>query len=114
MLRHTIPFDRLHAVSVFGHGVQSSSDPRQILFGTRKNWSKTKRLTLAEGSEPRRLALEMLVHEESERRWLAGELKALEAECVRAEEIAAIADGLMRDPAIEGRLGELGATGRAW
>ena len=85
-------------------------EPRYILFGKRNNWSKAKRLTLADASEPRRLALEMLVHEESERRWLTGEIQALEAEWVRAEEIATIADGLVRDPVIEGRLGELGGS----
>lgn len=79
-------------------------DPRQILFGKRKDWSMVKRLTLADANEPRRLALEMLVHEESERRWLAGELAALEAEWQRADEIAAIADGLVRNAEIEGRL----------
>jgi hypothetical protein len=83
-------------------------DPRLILYGNRKDWSKAKRLTLADSNEPRRLALEMLVHEESERCWLAGELKALEAEWVRADEIASIADGLIRDPVIEERLHALG------
>jgi hypothetical protein len=87
-------------------------DPRYILFGKRKNWSKAKRVTLSAASEPRRLALEMLVHEESERRWLAGELMALEAEWVRAEKIAAIADGLVRDSGIERRLGELSEQAR--
>ncbi len=87
-------------------------DPRLILYGNRKDWSKAKRLTLADSNEPRRLALEMLVHEESERRWLAGELKSLEAEWVRADEIASIADGLIRDPVIEGRLHALGDAAR--
>jgi hypothetical protein len=41
-----------------------------------------------------RLALEMAVHEESERRALTGELTALADEWKRAEEIAAIADKL--------------------
>ena len=41
-----------------------------------------------------RLALEMAAHEESERAWLAGELRSLEAEWQRAEEIAGIADSL--------------------
>jgi hypothetical protein len=80
------------------------TEPRHILFGRRKDWSRTKRMMLADISEPRRLALEMLVHEESERRWLGGELKALEAEWVRANEIAEIADGLTRSPLIEERL----------
>src|SRR5207237_6003832 len=41
-----------------------------------------------------RLALEMAVNEESERRALGGELAELAAEWQRAEEIAAIADEL--------------------
>jgi hypothetical protein len=41
-----------------------------------------------------RLALEMAVHEETERRALEGELEALEARWKEAEEIAAIADDL--------------------
>jgi hypothetical protein len=42
-----------------------------------------------------RLALEMALHEESERRALQGELKALELAWQAAEEIAAIADDLL-------------------
>jgi len=44
---------------------------------------------------PSRLALEMALHEEQERRALAGELKALEAVWKHAEEIAEISDGLL-------------------
>jgi hypothetical protein len=43
---------------------------------------------------PRILALEMALHEEAERRALAGELAELEARWREAEEIARIADGL--------------------
>ncbi len=43
---------------------------------------------------PTRLALEMALHEEEERRALAGELRRLEAAWKEAEEIAAIADRL--------------------
>lgn len=49
------------------------------------------------------LALEMALHEESERRALAGELTLLEAAWRDAEEIAGIADGLTLDsPRVEG------------
>ena len=41
-----------------------------------------------------RLALEMATHEESERRALEGELKALEIAWKEADEIAAISDSL--------------------
>lgn len=44
---------------------------------------------------PSRLALEMALHEEQERRALQGELKALEAVWKQAEEIAAISDSLL-------------------
>jgi hypothetical protein len=60
------------------------------------------------GSEPRtplprlplvdRLALEMAANEDSERRALEGELSVLEAAWRQAEEIAAISDGMFRDP----------------
>jgi len=45
--------------------------------------------------KPARLALEMALHEEQERRALEGELKTLEAVWQQAEEIAAISDGLL-------------------
>jgi hypothetical protein len=57
------------------------------------------------------LALEMALHEESERRALAGELEALRAEWLVAEEIAAIADSLLTPPAVEARIAAL--RGRA-
>jgi len=44
---------------------------------------------------PTKLALEMALHEEQERRALEGELKGLEAAWQAAEEIAAIADDLL-------------------
>ena len=44
---------------------------------------------------PTRLALEMALHEEQERRALQGELKTLEAVWKHAEEIAAISDDLL-------------------
>ncbi len=45
--------------------------------------------------QPTKLALEMALHEEQERRALQGELKELEAAWRQAEEIAAIADDLL-------------------
>jgi hypothetical protein len=48
------------------------------------------------------LALEMALHEESERRALEGELTLLESAWREAEEIAAIADGLVISPAAAG------------
>lgn len=54
-----------------------------------------------------RLALEMATHEEAERVWLAGELKVLEAEWRRAEELAAIADSLGLPNTIQEQLSRL-------
>jgi len=44
------------------------------------------------------VALEMALHEETERRAMEGELKLLEAAWREAEEIASIADTLPDDP----------------
>jgi hypothetical protein len=54
-----------------------------------------------------RLALEMAVHEESERRAMEGELKMLEAAWREAEEIAGIADRLVVSADTEARLEEI-------
>ncbi len=48
-----------------------------------------------------RLALEMAVHEESERRALDGELARLADDWKEAEEVAAIADDLLVEPAVD-------------
>jgi hypothetical protein len=50
--------------------------------------------TIAKLAAPDRLALEMALHEEAERRALEGELATLEAAWKEAEEVAAIADNL--------------------
>lgn len=52
-------------------------------------------LKLGKLAVPSRLALEMALHEEQERRALEGELKALELAWQEAEEVAAIADDLL-------------------
>ncbi len=54
-----------------------------------------------------RLALEMALHEESERRAMDGELAALEAAWREAEEIARISDSLVVPASIETQLEEL-------
>ncbi len=53
------------------------------------------------------LALEMALHEETERRALDGELDALVQEWELAEEIAAISDGMMLPPAVLARFNDL-------
>ncbi len=56
---------------------------------------------------PLRLALEMALHEEDERRALEGELDVLEERWREAEEIAAIADSLTLPAGTEERLSEM-------
>ncbi len=54
-----------------------------------------------------RLALEMALHEESERRAMDGELAQLEAAWREAEEIANIADNMFMLPSVEAKVDEL-------
>jgi hypothetical protein len=68
-----------------------------------KWWSKSGQY-LSYLSRPALLALEMASHEESERRALQGELHLLEAAWREAEEIAAIADGLLLPKETDDRL----------
>jgi hypothetical protein len=61
-----------------------------------------------------RLALEMVTHEDAERRALEGELSLLETEWRQAEEIAAIADDMFLPESARARLSELkGAVTRS-
>jgi hypothetical protein len=57
--------------------------------------------------KPARLALEMALHEEAERRAMEGELQALETAWRDAEEIAAIADNLFVPESVEEKIREL-------
>jgi hypothetical protein len=59
---------------------------------------------------PQRLALEMALHEESERRAMEGELSDLERAWREAEEVAAIADNLTVPPSVEDELQRLKGT----
>jgi hypothetical protein len=56
---------------------------------------------------PTRLALEMALHEESERRAIEGELDLLLDAWREAEEIAGISDDLLIPPEVEQQLGDL-------
>jgi len=58
-----------------------------------------------------RLALEMAVHEESERRALEGELARLTAEWKEAEEVAAISDNLFVSPDVDAWIRQRGNAG---
>jgi hypothetical protein len=97
--------------------MERHGSPETILSGevggtltlAERRWSVTKRLQGRGGQgplpRPTLLALEMLLHEEAERRALAGELLALREQWREAEEIAAIADTLLDDPQRFRRLG---------
>jgi len=70
------------------------------------------RAALRKLAAPTRLALEMALHEEQERRALAGELVELELAWRQAEEIAAIADNLLVPPEHEARIQRFRDQGR--
>jgi hypothetical protein len=79
--------------------IEESGHPEEFLRGVTE-WRKQGFLGDQTGlvsklPKPTRLALEMALHEESERRALEGELWRLEQAWKEAEEIAAIADGLL-------------------
>jgi hypothetical protein len=86
-----------------GPGLLNEAERLALRISSRSFWGRG-----GTGSEPAtalphlpfvdRLALEMAVHEEAERRALEGEFRALEAAWRDAEEIAAIADGLLSEP----------------
>jgi hypothetical protein len=81
-------------------------------FPTRKRsrWSSTPdfhKYGLFSLPGPHRLALEMALHEEAERRAMEGELVALEEAWKEAEEIAAIADNLLLPESVESAFAEL-------
>jgi hypothetical protein len=58
-----------------------------------------------------RLAFEMLLHEDLERRSLAGELHLLSKAWKEAEEVAGIADALLLPPVVEDQIGALRREG---
>lgn len=74
-------------------------------FGDPRRRSSLKRVPL-----PTRLALEMVAHEESERRALEGELYLLEEAWQQAEEVAAIADDMFLPESVDAELARLRAA----
>lgn len=82
------------------------------IAGTNRSWrpfdgSPTEASRLSRVPAEVRLALEMISHEESERRALEGELAVLEEAWREAEEIAAISDDLFLPEDISKRLSEM-------
>lgn len=89
-------------------GVGAAENFPRWAAGMRREWSS--RATWGDMGDlnyipaPARLAFEMALHEDSERRALEGELQLLEDAWRDAEEIAAIADNLLVPPQISARL----------
>ncbi|MFC1660780.1 hypothetical protein ACFL3S_04825, partial [Gemmatimonadota bacterium] len=89
------PQEFLRMASLNGDGQHGNLWTRAVGDGSWKPM-KEKHLGLVQKlPHPTRLALEMALHEEQERRALEGELKALEAAWKAAEEIAEISDNLL-------------------
>jgi hypothetical protein len=91
-----------------------TNDPRQAftdaahLAARRRSWNDFGKGAMLDKIDPElRLALEMISHEDSERRALEGELHLLEEAWRDAEEIAAISDNLFLPSEISTHLEEL-------
>jgi hypothetical protein len=80
-------------------------------FHGRRMMAKYRRVGAMSLMPVERLALEMAVHEESERRALEGELARLTAEWKEAEEVAAISDTLFESPDIDAWIRQRGTAG---
>jgi hypothetical protein len=103
------------------------ADWTPAMYGSDENWADVHRRALLEAlpgagrgtpvvalNASRRLALEMALHEDDERRWLDGELHELERHWREAEAVAAIADRLLLPGAITARAAALrAAAGRS-
>ena len=79
-----------------------------VVSGDRFNGKKGAPGYISKMPDPTRLALEMALHEEEERRALEGELWRLERAWEEAEEIAAIADDLLLPDEVRNRVGQGG------
>jgi hypothetical protein len=92
-----------NAVSLLEH----HADPAKFIAFTAQSTALQRAVPIQAMSDYTRLALEMAVHEDVERRALEGELAELERAWQEAEEIAGIADQLLLPDNIEDRLGRL-------
>ncbi len=84
------------------HGASVSTEAGRALYKNRRGESNVGVIPT-----PLRLALEMVLHEDDERRAMEGELHLLEQRWRDAEEIAAIADSLLLPPGVEDELSAL-------
>jgi hypothetical protein len=97
--------DVQRAVELIG-STDLAGDPLTGMLGRHRLVAGTP-LVLKSLSTPQRLALEMALHEEQERRALQGELKELELRWQAAEEIANIADSLTLPASVEQQFADL-------
>jgi hypothetical protein len=89
------PIEFLKRVSLERSGEDGNLWTRPVGDSSRKPIKEKHMGLIHRLPRPSRLALEMALHEEQERRALQGELKALEAVWKHAEEIAEISDNLL-------------------
>jgi hypothetical protein len=100
-------------IASIAHRVARSREEVHPLAGTRLEPTNVYSGQLWRLPDLTRLALEVAVSDEAERRALEGELAALERAWREAEEVAAIADSLLLSPAIEARVARLRGEARA-
>ena len=84
---------------------RAGDSPRYLAAASRRNkWrghryvsvlNRVRQIGAMNLTDPERLALEMAIHEETERRACEGELAALQVAWAEAEEIASIVDGML-------------------
>lgn len=89
------PMEFLQRVSLARSGEDGNVWRRPVGDGSWRPIKEKHQGLIQKLPRPTRLALEMALHEEQERRALQGELKTLEAVWKQAEEIAAISDSLL-------------------
>ena len=98
--------------------IEEVGDPEAYLQSARRDperadWKDKAKEGVGKLKAPDRLALEMALHEESERRALQGELWLLEQRWKDAEEIAEIADGLLLPESADDFIADARAAGEA-
>ncbi|HJU89376.1 MAG TPA: hypothetical protein VJ672_08290 [Gemmatimonadaceae bacterium] len=100
-----------HTVEEAVARIEHAGDSAHFMRGTAARAANGQYVAVAKLEPGERLALEMALHEESERRALEGELAALEAAWRDAEEIAAISDNLLLPSGIQELVGKLSGRG---